>query len=113
MKKSGIPHLTEALKLANEAAVHANDAYGPPPNADGGSCNFDSPSITFDKGTRRAYIEAAALAAGVSVYRDTWGGYVFGMYSDGQGFRRTRSAEAAAAVLKAHGYRGHVRYMLD
>lgn len=72
---------------------------------DGGTCNFDAPSI----GGRWVIskVRQAAKEAGTSVFR--WklcGGsrYVFGVPTGGQGNRRCRVSEAMCEALKTAGY---------
>jgi hypothetical protein len=97
-RRESLDKLTGYLKRAAEAAKAAD----PGPDADGGTCNFDSPAFRLDRVPQKD-IEAAAEAAGVRVVDFTWfaGSRWFWLsgVTNGQGNRRTRMMEAAQAVL--------------
>ena len=103
-------HLRDSLKRAQQAA----DAFLG--TDDGGSCNFDSPTLHLP-GARKATIEAIAESAGLRASKiggGLWrGSYFVHINTSGQGMRRTRMAEAATASLKADGYAASTYYALD
>jgi len=73
---------------------------------DGGTCNFDAPSIVGN-GWRESMVKQAAKEAGTTVrkwklYSDTR--WVFGVPTMGQGNRRCRVSEAMCEVLSDLGY---------
>lgn len=74
---------------------------------DGGTSNFDAPSIHLP-GWERKKVEAAAKAAGLGCFVwNLWGckSYVFSIRGGvGQGMTRTKAAEAMVERLKALGY---------
>lgn len=74
---------------------------------DGGTSNFDAPSIHLP-GWERKKVEAAAKAAGLGCFVwNLWGSksYVFSIREGvGQGMTRTKAAEAMSERLKALGY---------
>lgn len=93
--------LIGAFVAAREAARLAD----PGEAADGGTCNFDSPLIRV-RGARRAFIEACAGEAGLTVSLRSGRGpawFFLGVPLLGQANRRTKMAEAATASLKASG----------
>ena len=98
--------LTADLKLGHQAALAAAAAS----DDDGGSCNFDAPMFYFDRmpsPQAQAKYEAAMSAAGISGYftkRLGGAALVFGPDAGGQGFSRTRAAEAFEKALREQGY---------
>ncbi len=98
--------LQAALVVAIEAAKLAA------PGDDGGSCNFDAPEVCIPRG-RLAKVEALAKAVGLSTFKSDNGYFVFTVPFGGQGFVRTRQAEAMAKVLKEHGFTTSVYYAMD
>lgn len=100
--------LTEALIKAVEIAKLYEGTE------DGGTCNFDSPAITY-KGMRKSLVMEAIKKAGlrsfewkcVENYLVICGGCC------GQGNRRTRMAEAMTESLKASGYEVMTYYQMD
>lgn len=100
-KLSGVyAKLRDDLKCAIEVA-RQNDT-----GDDGGTCNFDAPSIEGDR-WRESMVKQAAKEAGTTVFKwKLWGctRWVFGVPGDGQGNRRSRKAEAMTEALAAMGY---------
>lgn len=102
--------LSDALKRANIEALKFSNID------DGGSCNFDSPVIKLLR-WKDSEIKHASLLASVDVGHQLsgwWKGYRFVssvMY--GQGYRRTRMAEAAKKSLEADGYDVSMYYQMD
>lgn len=78
-------------------------------NDDGGTCNFDAPSLHLP-GWEKKKVEAAAKAAGLGCFVwNLWGhkSYVFSIQRGvGQGYTRTKAAEAMQEYLKQQGYEG-------
>lgn len=74
---------------------------------DGGTCNFDSPTLHLPRWNAEK-IKQAAKEAGGSAFKWTVGGsllgWVFSPRSSGQANRRSRRAEAISAYLKNLGY---------
>lgn len=103
--------LAKALVAAHAAA---EESYAK--NAeDGGACNFDTPYIQLPPRTPKAWVEAAAFAAGVRMYPH-WqvrNRYHVGGLAGGQGNSRTRCAMAAHHVLRDLGYNTGMHYALD
>ena len=103
--------LTEALKravVAARAAVEANPE-------DGGTCNFDAPTISLPRWNFEL-TKSAARAAGIGCF--TWNCYgakyfVFPLRIGGQANSRTRAAEAACESLKSDGYNAGMYYQMD
>lgn len=82
---------------------------------DGGTSNFDSPSIDLPR-WNKALVEEAAKEAGLSC--STWDvlghkQYVFSVPGSGQGLMRTRTAEAMSWYLRRKGYAASVYYQMD
>ena len=103
---------TAALKAA-EAAALAIPIEGD--GGDGGSCNFDTPYVTVPKGTRSSTIKECAEAAGVHVspHYTSASRWMVHVTTTGQGYRRTKGAEAARDALKANGFESFVYYAVD
>ena len=102
--------LAEALKKAAADGVIA--AYG---EDDGGTCNFDSPTLTL-KGWSKEKVEQAAKVAGLSCF--VWNcygtkNYVFSVPISAQANARTIAAEAMCKSLKAAGYEAWMYYQAD
>ena len=105
--------LIAALKRAQVKAKEAGLL-----SDDGGTCNFDSPVLYMPKGTREATMKKIGGAAGVRFFKlyNTAGGAwwtVHGDFISGQANRRTASAEAFAASLKADGFESDTYYQID
>ena len=82
---------------------------------DGGTCNFDSPTIYLPGWNKKKVIQAAR-EAGVSAWE--WKSYtekrfVLAVGNVGQGNARTRYAEAMCESLKAAGYDTGMYYQMD
>lgn len=85
------------LTAGNEAAIVAD------PIQDGGTCNFDTPTLILPR-VRAAAVEAAGEATGIHVHRIQWMGstaWWISTESLGQGSRRTTMAEAATRAMQA------------
>ncbi len=83
---------------------------------DGGTCNFDAPTLDLPRWNADK-IKQAAKDAGGSAWKWTWGncvmGWVFSPRSSGQANRRSRRAEAISAALKAKGYNAGMYCAMD
>ena len=80
---------------------------------DGGTSNFDAPTIHL-RGWSRKNVEAAAAAAGGSCsFWNLCGSYIFPVPGTGQGNTRTAAAEAAGDYLKELGYDTGMYYQMD
>ena len=82
---------------------------------DGGTCNFDSPTLYLPRWNRKK-VEAAAKTAGVGCFM--WSSfskrcYVFSVPGVGQGYTRTNAAEAMKDFLKDRGYEAGMYYQMD
>lgn len=82
---------------------------------DGGTCNFDAPAL-FLTDWKKKLAEAAARTAGVGCFE--WEflnnkAYVFSVRGAGQGYTRTKAAEAMSHYLKEQGYEAMVYYQMD
>lgn len=82
---------------------------------DGGTCNFDAPTL-YLKGWNREKVQQAALEAGTDA--DPWGmwgriEFVLSCGNVGQGNARTRYAEAMRDSLKNDGYDAGMYYAMD
>lgn len=103
--------LINALEAAKAAAFMARNL-----DEDGGTCNFDSPSIALPR-WKVAEVEACAKAAGLSCYSwKSWSGkrWVFTVPGPcGQGNCRSRMAEAMTAALSSFGFDAVTYYQMD
>lgn len=93
--------LIQAFREAAAAALAAD----PGPDADGGTCNFDTPALDLP-GVREKFVEDCATAAGITAAAFKWFGkrafFVF-VPLNGQANRRSIMAEAAYRRLKELG----------
>lgn len=94
-------------KLAEDLAAALAYGLERKGDDDGGTCNFDAPSLHLP-GWERKKVEAAAKTAGLGCFVwNLWGSkhYVFSIREGvGQGLTRTKAAEAMAECLKGLGY---------
>lgn len=99
--------LTEDLRVAVNETKHLEETE------DGGTCNFDSPSLALPR-WRSDKVEAAVHAAGLHTRKWSWlNRWVISTPSSGQGNRRTRRAEAMCDILKQRGYDTLMYYQMD
>lgn len=82
---------------------------------DGGTCNFDSPTLYLPRWDRKK-VEIAARVAGTGCF--TWDSfskkcYVFSVPGVGQGYTRTNAAEAMSKFLESRGYDAGMYYQMD
>ena len=111
-----VPELTGRYKKLAEDLKEAL-AYGleHAGTDDGGTCNFDSPTLYLPRWNRKK-VEAAAKTAGVGCCM--WSSfskscYVFSVPGVGQGYTRTNAAEAMKDFLKDRGYEAGMYYQMD
>ena len=111
-----VPELTGRYKKLAEDLKEAL-AYGleHAGTDDGGTCNFDSPTLYLPRWNRKK-VEAAAKTAGVGCFM--WSSfskscYVFSVPGVGQGYTRTNAAEAMKDFLKDRGYEAGMYYQMD
>lgn len=109
-----VPDLTgKYKKLADD--LKAAHAYGLAHmgDDDGGTCNFDAPAL-FLTGWNKKLVEAAAKTAGVGCFEwEFLKAYVFTVRGAGQGYTRTKAAEAMCQYLKEQGYEAGMYYQMD
>ena len=101
--------LAEDLK---EAKAYGLDHAG---DDDGGTCNFDSATLYLPRWNKEK-VEIAAKTAGVgcSVWTSfTKCCFIFSIPGVGQGFRRTKAAEAMHDFLEERGYDAGMYYQMD
>ena len=79
---------------------------------DGGTCNFDSPTIDLPR-WQSEKIKQAAQAAGTHCYKWFGSTWVFSPRTRAQGYARTRNAEAAKNKLCELGYQAYMYYAMD
>src|SRR5579871_1003126 len=96
----------ETLICAFQEAKAAALAADPGPEADGGTCNFDTPAIRLPR-VRERFVQECAAEAGIEASPFDWLGgrrwfFVF-VPLNGQANRRSRMAEAANRKLKELG----------
>ena len=101
--------LRAAFIAANDAAIAAE------PGDDVGSCNFDTCTIRLPH-RLKAQVEEAAKGTGMRARAEDWIGQCFFLsasVSGGQGFSRTRIAEAIRDALRGRGFDALVYYQMD
>ena len=83
---------------------------------DGGTCNFDSPTLYLPR-WKKKLVEQAAKEAGTRCWKlsgDWWKGcYIICPHTHSQGYPRTKNAEAMNDHFNAVGYTGSVYYQMD
>jgi hypothetical protein len=103
--------LVQAFREAAAAALAADRGQ----DADGGTCNMDTPVIRLP-GVREKFVQECAAEAGISASAIEWLGrrcfFVF-VPLKGQAARRSRMAEAACRQLKEAGLDAAMYYQMD
>lgn len=102
------------IKLTEDLIEAYNEAWEQHKNDDdGGTCNFDSPTISLE-GYSSKKLEPAIRAAGFYTWKWKFGGtsYVIGT-GGGQGNRRTSIAEDVCRIMKDKGYKMGMYYAMD
>ena len=104
------------LKLAADLAeVHARALAETADVDDGGTCNFDSPTLMLPRWVK-AYVREAARIAGVGAFQTkTWGStfWVICPRVPAQANRRTVCAERMSQLLNEKGYESYMYYQMD
>lgn len=98
--------LRTAAALGIEAAKHSDD---------GGTCNFDAPTLRLPR-WNQAKVKQAAKVAGLGCFVwNLWGSkrYVFSIPIGAQANARTVAAETMSKSLKAAGYDAGMYYQMD
>lgn len=99
--------LVRCLRLATWMA----ETYRNEP--DGGTCNFDAPTLDYKAyGTTKAKAKEAVEAVGLHC-RDWYGHLVITGFQRGQGALHTDMAEAFSAMLDAQGIPTGMYYQMD
>lgn len=111
-----VPELTGKYKKLAEDLRNAL-AYGRANQGtdDGGSSNFDAPAVSLP-GWDKALVEAAAKTAGTMCFEWQLGrstSYLFSIPGVGQGYTRTKAAEAMSGYMAAQGYDAGMYYQMD
>lgn len=100
--------LVADLRAATEAGQAAMG------DDDGGTCNFDAPGLLCASKAERRLATAAVKCAGGTEFKWRKYGLVLGFGRGlGQGFTRTRFAEAFRKCLEAKGWNATVYYQMD
>lgn len=109
------PSREEKLTRALQRALIAALAFGE--HEDGGTCNFDSPSLDFKQaGFNQSEAENIIKRVGLNCYEWTFGrskALVITGATFGQGNRRSEMAEAFSESLKSEGYPAGMYYQMD
>ena len=107
MKAERILALRCALLIAYSEALKLKDVD------DGGTCNFDTPTLKLTSEWKEADVNEAFKLTGLRPYKvDEDYYHVLGAV-EGQGFRRTAMAQAFRDCLVELGYNSHVYYQMD
>ena len=107
MKSNEIFALRAALLLARSEALKLKDTE------DGGTCNFDTPTLKLSDKWTREEIEEAFKDTTLTPY------FIEGNYihilgaTCGQGYRNTEMAKAFRDSLQESGYTSYVHYQMD
>ena len=107
MKAERILALRCALLIAYSEAQKLKDME------DGGTCNFDTPTLKLTSEWKEADVNEAFKLTGLQPYKVEKGYYHILGACEGQGDRRTAMAETFRDSLKALGYNSHVYYQMD
>ena len=104
--------LRDDLKIALAAGEAVENTF----NFDGGTCNFDSPTLLLPR-WKRELVEQAVREAGTRCFKSSsgwWNGaFVISPRTHSQGYPRTKNAEEVYKILKAAGYDASVYYQMD
>ena len=107
MKTERILALRCALLIAYSEAQKLKDVD------DGGTCNFDTPTLKLTSEWKEADVNEAFKLTGLTPYKVAKNVYHVLGAVEGQGFRRTAMAEAFRDALNSLGYDSHVYYQMD
>lgn len=108
-------HFRATALAADEAAITAYRGGAD----DGGSCNFDC-AVLHLPAAWREQLTATARGTGLRIHTRDWmcsagelAYFVSSERTGGQGFARTRAAEAIQSTFRAAGYEGLTFYQMD
>ena len=104
--KGKYEHLYSALLGAKIMTEHLESTE------DGGTCNFDAPTIKFPR-WKADNIRRAAEEAGFHAWKWYGSTWILSFPTSGQGNRRTRRAEAIKDELWKSGYEVGMYYAMD
>lgn len=107
MKAEKILALRCALLIAYSEAQKLKDTE------DGGTCNFDTPTLKLTSEWKEADVNEAFKLTGLQPYKVEKGYYHILGACEGQGSRRTAMAEAFRDCLRELGYTSYVYYQID
>lgn len=107
MSNVRILSLRYALQIAYLEAQKLKDVD------DGGTCNFDTPTLTLPSEWTESNVKEAFKLTGLRPYKEGKNVYHVLGAVDGQGFRRTAMAKAFRDCLVGLGYNSHVYYQID
>ena len=102
-----ILELKNALLIAKAEADKLRDTN------DGGTCNFDSPTLSLPSEWSKDMLDFAFMRTGMRYYRISKETIEILDAVEGQGFRRTAMAEAFRDKLRELGYVANVHYQID
>lgn len=80
---------------------------------DGGTCNFDTPTLMLTSEWKEVDVNEAFKLTGLQPYKVDKDYYHILGACEGQGFRRTAMAQAFRDSLKKQGYTSYVHYQMD
>ena len=80
---------------------------------DGGTCNFDTPTLKLTSEWKESDVNEAFKLTGLQYYKVDEDYYHILGACEGQGFRRTEMAKAFRDSLKEQGYTSYVHYQMD
>lgn len=108
ISKEEIEKLGNALKKADDVARGLSDF------PDGGSANFDHPTITLEGWPIDAIRSVAGNFIGKKMASRYWrGSREVNTFRNGIGARNTKQAEVVVKILKDEGFHASVFYMVD
>ena len=107
MKAEKILALRCALLIAYSEALKQKDIE------DGGTCNFDTPTLILPSEWNKANINEAFKLTGFQAYKVRENVYHVLGAVEGQGYRRTAMAETFRDTLIKLGYNSGVYYQMD
>ena len=99
--------LKSALMIAKIEAEKLKDID------DGGTCNFDSPTLSLPSEWTKMMLDVAFMNTGMNYTKIGKETILISGFLEGQGFRRTAMAEAFSEALNKLGYVSRVYYQMD
>lgn len=112
-RETFVADLADALAGAEMAAEVADPGTGLA--HDGGSVNFDTPVLTSRCHMGQSTVDKVVALCGIEIEKGYRPGQwlITGIQLKGQGFRRTKMAQAAAGFLTYLGFDAGVHYAVD